>query len=102
MDILLSLSTTISGSSLCPASLRASKAIPPVSAPSPITATTRPGVPFMRMARSMPSAAEMEVLEWPVLKVSNSLSSVLGKPARPFICLSVGNSAARPVNILLT
>ncbi|MNC42517.1 hypothetical protein D3C75_913340 [compost metagenome] len=43
--------------------LSASKAMPAVSAPSPITATVRRSLPCRRLASAMPSAALIEVLE---------------------------------------
>ena len=50
--------------SYTPALLRASKAIPPVIEPSPITATLcRPGSPLIFAAIAMPKAAEIEVEE---------------------------------------
>ena len=61
MDIWLSLSTTTSGSGLPPALLSPSKHRPPVSAPSPTTATTWPVWPSCRRPESSPSAAEMAV-----------------------------------------
>ena len=62
MDMSLSFTTTTRGTSACPASFSASKAMPPVSAPSPISATATPSSPRSFMARAMPSAAEMEVV----------------------------------------
>ena len=44
--------------------------IPPVSAPSPITASTWLCAPFKSRAIAMPSAAEIEVLACPVPKAS--------------------------------
>jgi hypothetical protein len=43
-------------------------------APSPMIATTRRSSPLLRAATAMPSAAEIEVDEWPTPKVSYSLS----------------------------
>ncbi len=83
IDISLSLSTTSRLASTWPAWARASKAMPAVSAPSPITAQTRRCSPQARAARAMPRAAEMEVLEWPTPKVSYSDSARRGKAARP-------------------
>ncbi|MNO80210.1 hypothetical protein D3C76_714070 [compost metagenome] len=48
----------------------ASKAMPAVSAPSPITATDLRLEPCIRAAMAMPRAALIEVLEWPTPKVS--------------------------------
>ena len=63
--------------------------MPAVIAPSPITATTRRSLPAGAMATAMPSAALIEVLEWPTPKVSYSLSERDGKGARPPCCLMV-------------
>jgi hypothetical protein len=53
-----------------PALFSASKAMPAVIAPSPITATARRFSPFSRDASAMPSAALIDVLECAVPKVS--------------------------------
>ena len=66
-----------------PALLRASKACPPVIAPSPITATTLSPVPFRSFATAIPRAAEIEVDECPTPNASCTLSERLGKPDRP-------------------
>ena len=68
---------------LVPASFNASKAIPPVKAPSPITAITELSSPLISLALAIPSAAEIEVLLCPVLKQSASDSFVFGNPAIP-------------------
>ncbi len=68
MDISLSLSRIITLSPDAPASFMASRASPPVSAPSPITATEWYVLPVSLAALANPSAAEIEVLLWPVLK----------------------------------
>jgi hypothetical protein len=66
IDISLSLRTTRNGRFRMPALLRPSKAMPPVRAPSPMTATTRRSVcPVWLKATAMPSAAEIEVEAWP-------------------------------------
>ena len=71
----LSFSTTRSGVlGRCPAWLMASRAMPPVRAPSPMTATHLNDSPRLSRAMAMPSAAEMEVLAWPAPKWSKSLS----------------------------
>ena len=57
--------------------------MPALIAPSPITATAFRVSPFSRAATAMPSAAEIEVDEWAVPKVSYSLSSRRGKPEMP-------------------
>ena len=57
IDMPLSFTTITIGMSSPPALRRASKATPPVSAPSPITATTRPSSPSpRRIASLMPTA----------------------------------------------
>jgi hypothetical protein len=66
-----------------PAWASASKAMPPVMAPSPMTATTRRGSASRAAAMAMPMAAEMLVEEWPTPKVSYSLSLRFGKPDSP-------------------
>ena len=66
-----------------PACARASKAIPPVMAPSPMTATTFRSMPCFSAASAMPIAAEMLVEECPTPKVSKGLSLRLGKPDNP-------------------
>ena len=54
----------------CSALLSASNAMPPVSAPSPITAITRSSRPRRFAATAMPSAAEIDVDECAVPNVS--------------------------------
>ena len=71
---------------MAPALFSASKAMPAVIAPSPITATTRRASPASLAATAMPSAALIEVLECAVPKVSYGLSSRRGKPAMPPYC----------------
>ena len=66
----LSFSTTITLASACFALLSASKAMPAVMAPSPITAITRWSSPRLRAATAMPIAAEIDVDECAVPKVS--------------------------------
>ena len=80
--------TSRSTSRITPALLSASKAMPALIAPSPITATWRRRSgpwfsPRLREATAMPSAAAIEVDEWAVPKVSYSLSLRRGKPDRP-------------------
>ena len=48
---------------------------PPEIEPSPITAMTRTFSPLMSLAAIMPSAAEIEVLAWPMSKWSHGVSS---------------------------
>ena len=83
IDISLSLRTTMRRVSIEPALFRPSYAMPPVSAPSPMTATTR----FLRPCKSRetanPSADEMEVEAWAAPKGSYSLSERLVKPDSP-------------------
>ena len=64
-EIDMSLSLRITSMSLCisPAWFNASKAIPAVMAPSPITETTFLFLPSFSAATAKPSAAEIEVLE---------------------------------------
>ncbi len=53
--------------------------MPAVMAPSPMMATARRSLPWRAAAMAMPSAALTEVLEWPTVKVSYSLSVGVGK-----------------------
>ena len=79
----------------------ASKAIPAVMDPSPITAICCLCVSFLYPeATAIPSAAEMEVEECPTPKVSYSLSERLGKPEIPPINRFVWKFSRRPVKIL--
>jgi len=92
----LSFSTTSMSTSSDPAWFSASKACPALIAPSPITATTRRPSPECAAAIAMPSAALIEVLEWPTPKVSYSLSRRLGNGARPsFSLMSAAGCAGR-------
>ncbi len=59
----LSFSTTSRSTGRLPAWLSASKAMPALIAPSPITATARRVSPLRAAATAMPSAALTEVLE---------------------------------------
>ncbi len=70
IDMSLSLRITIRLAPECFTLFRASKAMPPVIAPSPMMATARPGLPRWRSATAIPSAAEIEVEEWAVPKAS--------------------------------
>ena len=74
--------------------------MPAVIAPSPIMATTRRSSPLRAAATAIPNAALIEVLECPTPKVSYSLSSRLGKGARPPGCLIVWSCSRRPVRTL--
>ena len=64
LEILISLSfkITVIFDLLYPASFNASIAIPPVKAPSPITANTELCSFFISLALAIPSAAEIDVL----------------------------------------
>ena len=70
----------MSASACTPALFSASNAMPAVIAPSPMTAIALRFSPFSLAATAMPSAAEIEVDECAVPKVSYSLSSRRGKP----------------------
>ena len=74
--------------------------MPAVSAPSPMMATARRSSPRFAAATAMPSAALIEVLEWPTPKVSYSLSLRVGNGARPPACLMVCSRSRRPVSTL--
>ena len=87
---------------LLPTSFKASNAIPPVSAPSPITAITLWFSPFISLALAIPKATEIDVLLCPVLKLSYMLSFVFGNPANPSIFLKVSSLFFLPVKILCT
>ena len=87
-------------SSCTPALFSASNAMPAVIAPSPITATAWRFSPSVLAASAMPSAAEIEVDECAVPKVSNGLSSRRGKPEMPASWRSVSMRSRRPVSIL--
>ena len=102
IDMLLSLRITsrFGSGSMPPACISASNAMPAVIAPSPITATILRSSPSDWRAMAMPSAAEIEVEEWPTPKVSYSLSSRFGNGAMPSFCLTVWISSRRPVRIL--
>ena len=80
IDMSLSFRITSRSTSMSPALLSASKAMPAVIAPSPMTATAWRFSPFSLDATAMPSAALIEVLECAVPNVSYSLSSRRGKP----------------------
>ncbi len=84
----------------CAASFSASKAMPAVIAPSPMMAQTRRVLPLIFAPMAMPSAAEIEVEEWPTPKVSYSDSSRRGNAARPSFWRMVSICSLRPVRIL--
>ena len=100
MDISLSLRMTSRSQPEAPALLSASKAIPALIAPSPITATVRRCSPWSRAAIAIPSAAEIDVELCAVPKVSNSLSLRRGKPEGPPHWRSLAIAARRPVSAL--
>ena len=97
--------TSRSTSRIPPALFSASKAMPALIAPSPITATCRRRSgpwfsPRLREATAMPIAAAMDVDECPTPKVSYSLSVRRGKPDSPWYWRSVAIWSRRPVRIL--
>ena len=96
----LSLRMTNRSAGRLPAWLIASNAMPAVIAPSPMIATTRRFSPRAAAPIAMPSAALIEVLEWPTPKVSYSLSERAGNGAKPPCCLIVRSESRRPVNTL--
>ena len=102
LEILISLSFKITIKLVLdePAWFRASNAIPPVKAPSPITAITEYFSFFKSLALAIPIAADIDVLLCPVLKQSVGDSLVLGKPAIPFNFLKVLSDSFLPFNIL--
>ena len=99
----MSLTTMTSGRSLSTAMLLiASQAIPPVRAPSPMTATVwRPLSPRRRRPLAMPSAQDRAVEAWEFSTTSCSDSVRLGYPDRPPCFLSLLKSC-RPVSTLCT
>ena len=102
IDISLSLRITRKLVFSRPALLIASYARPPVSAPSPITATTVSSLPARSRAVAMPSAAEMDVDAWPAPNASNSDSVRIANPLMPPPWRKVANRLARPVRSLCT
>jgi hypothetical protein len=91
--------TSMSGST-SPPWFSASNAIPAPIAPSPMTATILRSSPLRWFAIAMPSAALIDVEEWPTPNVSYSLSSRFGNGARPSFFLIVVMRSRRPVRIL--
>ena len=69
-------------------------------APSPITATTWRSAPWSFAAAAMPSAAEIDVDECAVPKVSYGDSLRRGKPDGPSSCRSRAIASRRPVRTL--
>ncbi|CAM5199096.1 hypothetical protein CDEN61S_01009 [Castellaniella denitrificans] len=97
----LSFSTTSRFTSgVTPALFRASKAMPAVMAPSPITAMCWRSTPALRDATAMPSAAEIEVEECAVPKASYGDLARFGKPEIPPRWRRPAMASRRPVRIL--
>ena len=96
----LSLSTTISRVSAAPALFMASKAIPALIEPSPMTQITLCVSPLRSRATAKPTPAEIEVEEWAAPKGSYSLSARLVKPESPPPWRKVCIRERRPVRIL--
>ncbi len=86
--------------SIAPALFIASYAMPADIAPSPITAMARRSSPFTFAATAMPSAAEIEVDECAVPKVSYFDSARRGKPEMPSFIRRRAMASRRPVRIL--
>src|SRR5690606_270062 len=103
MDISLSLSTTSTLTpGVTPALLRASKAMPAVMAPSPMTAMCwRWSSPALRDATAMPSTAEIDVDECAVPNASYSDLLRLGIPEMLPCWRNCDMPERRPVRILL-
>lgn len=78
----------------------ASYAIPPVIAPSPITAIELRSSPCSSVPTAIPSAAEIDVDEWPAPNLSYSDSFRFAKPDSPPDLRSVCIRCRRPVRIL--
>ncbi len=100
IDMPLSLNTTFTSVPRKPAWLKASKDIPAVAAPSPITATTRSLRPARRAASAIPSAADTEVPACPAPKASWRLSDRRRKPLGPSDFLTERRPSRRPVSTL--
>ena len=101
IDMPLSFTTITIGMSRPPAFRRASNETPPVSAPSPITATTLPsGATPRRMASLMPTAYDTLVEAWPAPMMSCSDSCIEQKGASPPYLRIVWSSSRRPVRTL--
>ena len=97
----LSFSTTSNLELSCtPALFMASKAMPALMAPSPMMAMQLRSSPFCLAAIAIPKAAEIDVDECAVPKVSYSLSSRRGKPDKPPNCRKLLMRARLPVKIL--
>ncbi len=102
IDISLSLRMTSRSAPETPALFIASKAMPPVIAPSPMTATDLRWLALQRARpRAMPSAALIEVLECPAPKASYSLSPRRRKPREAAaLAHACGIASRRPVSTL--
>ena len=74
--------------------------MPAVSEPSPITAMVRLSSCFRNFAQAIPNPAEMDVLLWPVEKLSYGLSLRRVKPESPPCCRRLENASRRPVRSL--
>ena len=85
---------------LYPRSFKASRLIPLLILPSPITLTTLYFSFFMSLALAKPSAADIEVLLCPVSKKSYLLSFGYGNPLKPLYFLRVSKFFLLPVSIL--
>mmetsp|Transcript_37939 Transcript_37939/g.72700 ORF Transcript_37939/g.72700 Transcript_37939/m.72700 type:complete len:206 (-) Transcript_37939:373-990(-) len=96
----LSLRITIMLLSMNPAWFIASYAMPPVMAPSPMTAMTLFLAPLMSRPTAMPSPALIEVDEWPAPKGSYSDSERLVNGVKPSVMRRVFICSRRPVRIL--
>ena len=80
--------------------MSASKAMPQVIPPSPMTQTTRASEPAASNAVAMPRPAEMDVPAWATPNASCGLSFRTGKPDSPPYCRMVPNRERRPVSSL--
>ena len=85
---------------MSPMVFRAARAMPPVSEPSPMTATTLWSCPCASLASAMPSALARLVLACPTVIASCGDSLTLVKPDSPPSFLMVGIWPRRPVRIL--
>ena len=98
----LSLSTTMTRVRLWPMLFIASKAMPAVSAPSPMIATTWWSSRLRSRATAMPCAAESDVPACPAPNGSCSDSLRARNPEMPPYWRSVSKRPRRPVSILWT
>ena len=83
-----------------PILFRASKAIPPVNAPSPITETIFSDVFLKSLLTANARAADKDVELCPVSQTSKLLSLLLGNPESPLNFLRELKNFALPVRIL--